>query len=257
MQKEVQFQVWVNSLYCRVIGFWYPEDGSPPHTLVVSSVYRPRQEVSGPTPIAPGQSKIPADFIQQQIRHATYMFANNFGVIEFPSKQVVESYITHQTLNYQLKKEYVVVVETTNGTTTLYDLRNSLNAFTDEELKEIEIPIRLENPKDVTIKDYDKYTYLEKEGTDLQYLTITKVRPILEVDPYINNSQLDEDPTVRFTEEELEANPQLMIDAETVLEEDTLNREILKLYDETITENPESVPTREELLQQMLDKEQK
>ena len=125
-KKTIKIQVWTDNYYCKVIGIWRPheEEGAIPEEpdpnsptkykdetkmnlpkyVVLSSVFEPRSEVLGFNPIAPGQHPIPKDFLEDQTRQISYMFANDIGVFTPPNKQIAAKFIAKETLNYKMIK---------------------------------------------------------------------------------------------------------------------------------------------------------
>jgi len=270
--KNIKIQVWTDNYYCKVIGIWRPheEEGaipeepdpdSPtrykdetkmnlPRYIVLSSVFEPRSEVMGNNPIAPGQHPIPKDFLEDQTRQISYMFANDMGIFTPPSKQIAGKFIARQTLNFKLIKEIEREVRPASGTMTAKDLRDSLNQFTDEELEKIPVLIVGENPKDAMKKDLSKFQYIDKNQEHLedpipQYLTVTKITPVFELDdPYISNSPIGEDHIERSLPPGTEDNPmseEITKGAIELAEEAEMNKDVLETYDEMIAPKEDPV----------------
>jgi hypothetical protein len=210
-KKTIKIQVWTDLFYVRFIAIWRPEEDpnyiSPiddtrsdqekniPYLLVTSAMYKGRSEVIGINPVAPSQHPMPAEFLQQQIRHISYMFANEFGIFQPPSKADANTFISKMTVNYSLVKELIVDVSPATGSTNLKLFRDSLAAYSNDELEKINIMMVGENPNDAYAKKIDDYIYTPINDTLPQYITITKLMNVYNIDdPYINNSILPPDP---------------------------------------------------------------
>ena len=279
--KNITIQVWTDLYYCRVIGIWRPheEDGAIPQTapmedplnpkpvneysesskinlpkyIVLSSVYQPRSEVMGNNPVAPGQHPIPKEFIDDQTRQISYMFANEMGIFTPPTKQISQTFLAKQTLGYKMIKEIKREVTPAQGSMTLKDLRDHLGQFTDEELESMPMLVLGENQKDADKRGLEKYLYSDKQSDEvvtdepiqLQYLTMTKIHPVYELeDPYIKKSPITEDHAEKSLPPGTEEEPMVqegMEQVEDMVAEDDMNRDALEVYDEMMTPKEEIV----------------
>lgn len=204
MSKKIKIQVWTDLYYARFIAIWRPEESDDyvapaidsrssqeinvPVLLVTSSTFQPRNEVMGYNPVAPTQHPMPADFLQQQIRHIAYMFANDFGTFKPSNNSIANSFLAKMTLNYSLVKEFDLNVSPAQGNISLKEFRDSLMAYSDEELKKIKIVTLGEDPQDVLNRGLSSYIYSPKDASGDQFISITKLMPMYPIDPYINNS---------------------------------------------------------------------
>jgi len=285
--KTIKIQVWTDLNYCRVIGIWYPEEpedaidfNDAPYLLVLSSIFEPRTEVMGNNPIAPGQHPIPKDFLEKQIRHISYLFANDFGTFQPYSKGIAKTFLAKQTVSYKKIKEFDMTVTPASGSISLKAFRDSIDQYTEEEQEAIQVMTIGENPQDAHAKDIEDFIHVEKSDNMEQYISITKLTPVYKVDdPYIVKTSLPEDPAFSSLPpgtEDAEASQEFIENVESKKTEDTINRETLKTYD-TLSETPQPVldengdqvldengepvtelkkPTREEVLEALLkDKE--
>lgn len=210
MSKKIKIQVWTDLYYARFIAIWRPEEAEDyvapevdtrsdqeinvPYLLVTSSVFEGRSEVIGANPVAPSQHPMPAEFLEQQTRHISYMFANEFGIFKPATKAIANSFLAKMTVNYKLDKEIEVVVSPANGNITLKDFRDSLVGYTDTELEKIKVMTIGEHPDDAHAKGIEEYIHTPKETTTEQYIAITKLTPVYELnDPYIDKSTITTD----------------------------------------------------------------
>jgi hypothetical protein len=256
--KNITIQVWTDNYYCKVIGIWRPHEEpgaipedtnipqdsvriNLPHYIVLSSVYEPRSEVMGHNPVAPGQHPIPTEFLEDQTRHISYMFANDVGVFKPPTKNHAGSFMARQTMGYKLKKEIKREVRPASGSMNMKQLRDSLNQFSDSELEGMPVMVMGEHPKDIEKRKLDSFLYTAKsdnpeEISIPQYITVTKSIPVYELeDPYINNSPITADHIEKSLPPETEdfpASKELIDGAMAAAETDQLNRESLAMADE-------------------------
>lgn len=248
--KTIKIQVWTDLFYARFIAIWRPEESANyippvndtrsdqekniPFLLVTSSMYQGRNEVIGLNPIAPSQHPMPADFLQQQVRHISYMFANEFGIFQPPSKADANTFLAKMTVNYSLVKEFDLTVSPANGSTNLKLFRDSLSAYSTEELESIQVMMVGENPDDSYAKHIDDFIYTPKNDSLPQYITITKLMDVYNTDPYINNSMLPNDPTVDSIPpgtSEAPLSQNVLNSTNNALANDKAELEILKTYD--------------------------
>lgn len=265
--KNITIQVWTDNYYCRVIGIWRPheEPGATPTTaltpqenakanlpryIVLSSVYEPRIEVLGNNPIAPGQHPIPKEFLDDQTRQISYMFANDMGIFTPPSKQIAATFLAKQTNGYKMKKEIKREVRPANGTMTMKDLRDSLGKYSDEELEAMPVMILGENPKDADKRGLSEFIYTDRNGTPEQpsipqYITVTKITPVYELeDPYISNLPITEDHIEKSLPPGTADEPmsaEVTSGAIALAETDAMNREALAVADEMKEIQPEPI----------------
>ena len=255
--KNITIQVWTDNYYCRLIGIWRPheepdaipeEDTTPinpqsnlPRYIVLSAVYEPRSEVLGNNPVAPGQHPIPKEFLDDQTRQISYMFANDMGIFTPPSKQAAASFIAKQTNGYKMKKEIKREVRPANGTMTMKDLRDSLGKYTDDELEAMPVMILGENPKDADKRGLSEFIYTDRNGTPEQpsipqYITVTKITPVYELeDPYISNLPITEDHIEKSLPPGTADEPmsaEVTSGAIALAETDAMNRDALAVADE-------------------------
>jgi hypothetical protein len=278
--KNITIQVWTDNYYCRIIGIWRPseepgavpetaplpseeirEPGTPaaatminlPRYIVLSSVYEPRREVMGNNPVAPSQHPIPKEFLDDQTRQISYMFANDMGIFTPPTKQAAASFLAQQTVGYKMKKEIKREVRPATGSMTAKDLRDSLNQYTDTELEGMPVMIMGENPKDSAKRGMETYQYIDKSQENLenpipQYITVTKITPVYELeDPYLSISPIDSDIIEKSLPPGTEDAPmsQEGIESVTALaEEMDMNKSVLEVYDEMVA--PKEVPVLDE-----------
>ena len=287
MAKNIKIQVWTDLFYCRVIGIWRPEESSDykapvpdtrseqeknvPYFVVLSSVYQGRQEVIGANPIAPSQHPMPKEFMENQIRHISHMFANEIGIFQPPNKAIANSFLAKQTVNYSLVKEINMTVSTSTGSMSLEELKLSIDNYSIEEQKKIKIMITGEAPQDAYAKDdIDKFIHNEKYFVDNkpkigleQYISVTKLMPIYQVkDPYISNASLPSDinDSLAPGTEDAEMSKTVLGMTQNVILENTIEQETLKTFDamkdalppvgEGVTVTPQ--PTKEEVLIEQL-----
>ncbi len=248
-KKTIKIQVWTDLFYVRFIAIWRPEespdyippenDSRPdqekniPFLLVTSAMYKGRSEVIGLNPIAPSQHPMPSDFLQQQIRHISYMFANQFGIFQPPSKADANSFISKMTVNYSLVKELTVDVSPATGSTNLKLFRDSLMAYSNDELEKINVLMVGENPNDAAAKNIDEFIYTPKNDILPQYISITKLMNVYNIDdPYINNSILpDPADTIPPGTESSPITQGVMNDTITAANNSAAELEMLKTYD--------------------------
>jgi len=269
--KNITIQVWTDNYYCRVIGIWrpheekgaIPDDSTDPtiankqnlpRYIVLSSVYEPRKEVMGNNPVAPGQHPIPKDFLDDQTRQISYMFANEMGIFTPPSKNHAKTFLANQTLGYKMKKEIKREVSPANGSMNMKELRDSLNQYTDEELEAMPVLVAGENKKDNDKRGLAEFLYSDKtapmetektEEPSQHYLTLTKILPVYELeDPYINNLPIGEDHIEKSLPPGTEDAPmsQEGIDSVTALaDENQMNMDALAVADEMAEAEPQPI----------------
>lgn len=278
--KNIRIQILTDLYYARFIAIWRPEeeegyeapDPDPrpeqeqgvPYILITSSMYKGREEVVGPSPVVPSQHPMPAEFMKQQIRHISYMFANEFGIFKPPSKAAAELFLSKMRFGYTINKSIDVVVQPAQGSITLKQLRDSLIGYTDEELEDIKVATIGENPLDAYAKDFGEYIHTPVGDTTKQYISITKLMPVYELqNPYINTSQITQDVIEEIhppgTEGEDMAVEQTEL-AEDALANNNVELEMLKaidaMRDAATTPDPAieipTIPTRDEVQNQVI-----
>jgi len=226
--KTVRIQVWTDLYYVRFIGIWRPEEAEGnepdpndprplqqqnlPWLLVLSAIYKGREEVIGLNPVAPSQHPMPPEFMRRYIRQIAYMFANEYGICKPPSKAHSAIFLDKHTRGYKKVKEIDVQVMSSRGSMNLKELRDHLNGFEDEWLESKQALVIGEHPDDAAKRDLGMYRYTPHENGALitdddgvpildddgeqqytkqpdQYLTITKIINVYELqNPYINKS---------------------------------------------------------------------
>jgi len=245
--KDILIEVWIDNEFCRIIGKYYPED-EPPYLVVNSYMYKARKELEGPTPIAIGLANVPKDFLEKYVRECVYMFQENLGVFQIESKAKSERFLAKQTFGYTKIKEYEVTIGE-EGEMKLYDLKTILEEFNTTDLENLKVQVNLRHPNDAL-----DYQIPSRDPADIsQSITLTKYRDILNIDTYASVVPIPESADTVMTEEEMETNPDKVVAVETNIASVAIEKEVLTLYDKTIEENPDTIPTREELLKSLLD----
>lgn len=269
--KNITIQVWTDNYYCRIIGIWRPHEEpgaipqepdpeSPtkyidetrmnlPRYIVLSSVFEPRQETMGHNPVAPSQHPIPKDFLDDQTRQISYMFANDMGIFTPPTKAAAATFMAQQTVGYKKKKEIKRTVRPASGTMTLKELRQAIDQYTPEEQEKIPVMIMGEHPNDTAKKNIDDFIHNPKSTgngeTIPQYISVTKITPVYVLeDPYINNSPLDSDQIQKSLPPGTEDAP-MSVEATAgtiaAVEENQTNKEVLQTFDEMNEAPPEPI----------------
>lgn len=202
--KKVRIQVWSDIYYAKFIGIWRPEEDLPvdlndtrpsqeqniPYVFVLSTMYKGREEIIGNNPIAPSQHPMPPQVLKKNIRHMCYIFANEIGIFQPPSKAHASMWLDKQTVGFQKFKEFDVVIKPAHGSMTLKDLRDHLNGYDEEWLRKHHAMITAEHPEDAAERDLGKYVYTPLEPIDepQQFITVTKLIKVYEIEnPYLNN----------------------------------------------------------------------
>jgi hypothetical protein len=286
MAKNIKIQLWTDGYYAKTIAIWRPEEEADyvapendtrsdqeinvPYYLVVSSVFEGRSEVVGNNPVAPSQHPMPADFLKQQVRHISYMFANEFGIFKPATKAVAKAWIAKQTVGYNMDKEMEVQVSPAQGSMTLKDFRDSLGAYTDTELEKIQVMTIGENPLDAAAKGISDYIYTPKDTDTQQYISVTKLVSVYEVDnPYIDKGTITpetiENSTIPGTEDAT-ITQEIIATQEAAVAEDATAQETLATFDAMVAETSAVIeadptlatdvvvePTKEEVLQQQIE----
>lgn len=270
MAKNIKIQIWTDGFFCKTIGIWRPEEEPSyiapdtdtrssqeiniPFYLVLSSVFSPRSEVLGNNPIAPSQHPMPRDFLKYQIRHISYMFANDIAIFQPPTKAIAQAWITKQTIGYKLDKEYQVQVSDDTGNMTLKDFKNSLAAFSDTQLEKIKVKTVAENPLDAAAKNLNDYIHIADDDIP-QYISITKLLPVFDIqDPYIPRNILDPDTINNSTIPNTQDHPltqDIIGDQNQFASINSIEFESLKMFDK-IMDAPvrpvDYIPTKEDIL---------
>lgn len=279
--KNIKIQVWTDLYYLRLIGIWRPheeagaipeepsQDSETPYIdatkmnlpryIVLSSVYEPREELMGFNPIATGIHPIPQDFLDDQTRQISYMFANDMGIFTPPTKAAAANFIAKQTNGYNMIKEIDREVRPATGSMSAKELRNSLNQYTDDELENIPVMIVGEHPNDANKRGLSVYEYSDKLTPDIkQYLTVTKLIPVYELenkpvsivpigDDHIENSLA---PGTEISPLSMEVTAGAIALAETT----AINQDVAATFDEMKKESPETPIDRVMILEEMLKK---
>lgn len=308
--KNIKIQIWTDLYYVRTIGIWYPDvadtstldpvepeqlptmdTASPaepndlgittitppketdaPFLIVTASMFTPRAEVLGTTPIARGQSPIPKEDLERLVRNMSYMFANEVNMFQPQTKAHANTFLDKQTMGYKMVKEVPMTVTPVQGSMSLKDLKDSIEQYSEEEQKSIQVINAVEKPETTAGKHIEEFVYGDKTDNQSMYITVTKLHDIYETeDPYIKATQLpDPKEVINSGTEEAPASIEAMEETADAIETDTVEREALETFDgmteesaptadsslpETDSETPE--PTRVEVLEQLLkDKNQ-
>lgn len=237
--KNITIEVWTNSFYSKFIGIWRPEEEewfeqyapgedpradierNVPHILIMSSAFTERPEVIGNNPIAPTQHPMSPFDVRRQVRHMAYMFANYYGVMKMDTIVKADLLLVKERLGFTKVKEYKLTVSPTRGTTpmTLLDLKTQLvKNYTDGQLAAVQVLTVGENFEDMEAKELQGYVHKATgDGANWdQYITITKIANVYEVDdPYLDTyARILKDPTIKYTEMEIEEDPDAMEDVD-------------------------------------------
>lgn len=295
--KEINIQVWIDSTFIRTIGIWYPpiddtntapqeesfnselidsttdtfetqeqvqpdvlpmEKGAP-FIIVTSSMFDPRDETTGVSPIVVGQSSIPKAFLETTIRNMSYLFANEIGMFQPRTKAFADIFLTKQTFSYSLIKEEVMTVTPVQGSQSMKDLGDFINQFSVEEQEKMKVINNTEKPETTAAKHIEEFIFNDKADGQSMYVTVTKLADIYETeDPYINMTQMPENSTDALPPS-LVGTPEgdaIVENAEAVIEADTAERETLEAHDNIVedseSQEDEVKPTREESLEELL-----
>ena len=300
--KEISIQVWIDSTFVRTIGLWYPpiadtkttpvepttdidlidsttntfesepiveeevlpmEKGAP-FIIVSSSMFDPRDETTGLSPIVIGQSNMPKEFVETTIRNMSYLFANEIGMFQPRTKAIADIFLTKQTFSYTLVKEENMTVTPVQGSQSLKDLGDFINQFSLEEQEKIKVINNTEKPSTTASKHIEDFIFADKMDKQAIYVTVTKLADIYETeDPYINMTQMPENSTDSLPPALIDTpeGDAIVANAEAVIEADTAERETLEAHDNIVEEatpteekkTPEAPkPTREEALEELL-----
>lgn len=216
-EKNIKIEVWVDNYYARFIGIWYPEEETKtpppgedlrpeqqrnlPKLVVLTSIFKGRREVIGNNPIVPSQHPMPASFLKEQTRAIAHMFVNDIGVFQPESKAQAFSFLSRMAVGFLKVKEMRLKLIPPKPSMTLFELKNSLTSFTDEQLKKINVAVENENPADVIKRDLESCFFSYNKEPLLQYIKISKLINVHDVaNPYINNSSV---PTLEQAKENL------------------------------------------------------
>lgn len=272
--KNIRIQVWTNLYYAKFIGIWRPEeeagqtpdpdDPRPgqeqnlPWLLVLSAIYKGRQEVIGNSPVAPSQHPMPPDFMKRFVRQISYLFANEYGIFKPPTKSHGAVFLEKQTVGYTKVKEVDVVVQSARGSMNLKELRDHLHGYEDEWLKQKQVLIIGENPDDTAKRQLDQYIYtpheqgvpvLDDDGAPVydangdqvftvqpdQYITITKIIDVYDMqNPYIKKGQVTTETIAESLPpgtEDAEISQDIIEETEEVIAADDAELELLKQID--------------------------
>lgn len=253
--KNITIQIWTDLYYTRTIGIWYPDApeveapafneepstikfNDAPYLIVLSGTFTPRQEVQGFNPIAPGQHPIPKDFLESQIRHMSYLFANEFGIFQPKSKAHAKTFIAKQTVSYKMDKEIELTVSPATGSMSLKDLRDSIDQYTEEEQREIKVITVGEHPKDADAKGIENFIHTQKQDGQRQYISVTKLTPVYEIEnSYIDKTSLPADPAFASLPpgtDEAPLSQDIISGVAEARAEDASNREALETFDRMI-----------------------
>ena len=282
-KKNIKIEVLTDLYYARFIAIWRPEEETDyiapendtrteqqkniPYFLVISSMYSGRQEVVGNSPVVPSQHPIPVDFLKQQVRHISYMFANELGIFQPPSKAHAAAFLSKMRLGYKKIKELNVTVAPAQGSITLKDLKDSLEAYSDNELKAINVMTIGENPIDAYSKNLDDFIHTAPQSTTPQYISITKLTNVYDMaDPYIKVGNLPSVEDISNSYAPGTENETMTIEQMNLTENAIANNEadlaLLKTYDEmteeeqmasdTLVTDTHPIFSKEEVQQQLI-----
>ena len=208
IKKNIRIEVLADLYYARFIAIWRPEEESSytapendtrpesernlPYLLVLNSIYKGREEVVGINPVVPSQHPMPINFLKQQIRHISYIFSNGYGIFQPPTKMHTELFLSKMRLGYTKIKEIDVTVSPSQGSMSLKDFKDSLENFTEDELKNIKVMTSGEHPEDAHSKKLDNFIHTVGDSPPIQqYITVNKLINVYDIqDPYIDNSPL-------------------------------------------------------------------
>jgi hypothetical protein len=253
-ERNIKIEVWVDSYYARFITIWYPEEEKDfalpendtraeqeknlPVMLVTTVMFKGRREVVGNNPIVPSQHPMPAAFLKEQVRGIAYMFSNNIGLFQASSKGQASAFLSRMSVGFNKVKEMRMRVTPPKPTMSLKDLRDSLNGFTDDQLKKIQVASISENPSDVVKRGLDSCIHSVGGEPIPQLITISKIFNVYDVEnPYINNSNL---PTLEQAKEGLvgmAGNPladKSLNETKTAIAKNDMELEMLKTIDKMV-----------------------
>ena len=171
---EVYHQIY----YIKLIGYLYEnEDDNIPFVSINSFIYSPEETYleneSIPTSI---KFKIPENFLKTQIRHLLIRLKERMNVFKISEMKKLENFLKRETLNYSLLKRYTFELKEFEGIINGFELKTFLENYSDNELKNIKIPIKLENYEDTNNKNMTEYLFLNKtDNKTKEYITITKI----------------------------------------------------------------------------------
>jgi len=140
-------------------------------------------------------------------------------------------------------KEIQMNVRPANGSMSLRDLRNSIDQYTEEEQKEIQVMTIGENPIDADAKHIEQFIHSDKiDIQQRQYISVTKLTDVYGIeDPYIKNTQMPEDPAFSSLPPgtaDADMSQEFVSEAEAAIELDNFNRDSLKTFDELAQPTP-------------------
>ena len=252
MKKNIKIEVLADLYYARFIAIWRPEESpnykapendsraetekNVPYILVTSSMYKGRDEVVGINPVVPSQHPMPASFLKQQVRHISYMFANDLGIFKPATKVHANLFLSKMRLGYTKIKEVSVEVSQSQSSITLKDFKDTLDKMTEDQLEAIPIMIIGENPEDAYTKQIDNYIHTMGTTTQ-QYISITKLLNVYDIeDPYIDMSMLPSEEDIGDsyapgTEEEEMTQNQMNLTRNAIVN-NKIEQSILKTFDE-------------------------
>jgi len=262
----IRFQIYNKSFYSMAVGTYYdPNNDNVPFVIVLPSAYKPREEVQGFNPIAPGQHPMPKEHIINQINNITFMFEKRMGMYQAENKARYKAFLAKQTNGYSIVIDQYIKLENIQGSISLLDLKRKLEGYSDETLLKTSVPIIEQNEREVRniYNNVERYKLpIETINDNIQFpefISLTKYGPKLglsDLYPYIKNSPLPENTLERNripgTEDALIVK---ISNQETIkaLSKDEIYRKVLELYDELPKEEKlkDNTTIRNNLLQQL------
>ena len=189
--KNIKIQVWTDVYYAKFIAIWRPEEEpdyvapdpdtrteqekNVPVLLVQNCVYEAKNQMVGNNPVSPNDHPMSQDFLNKQIRHICYCFANDYCVFQPPTKAAAELFLAKMRVGYTLDHEYHIPISMQQGNMCLYDLITSAQQFDTYELKKIKIQVNGKHPHDVV--DMQDFTHTMGKSPP-QFITLTHITPV-------------------------------------------------------------------------------
>jgi hypothetical protein len=178
-------EVYHKLYYIKLVGYLFEnEDDDIPYVTINSLIYNPKEtqlaDENIPTTL---RFIIPEDFLETQIRQLLLRLKDRSNVFKPNNMKLLENYLKRETLHYELLKRYTFELKEIEGLMTGFDLKTYLEEYSDEELKNIKIPIKIENLEDTKLKNMEKYIFVDKETNKTkEYITITKIGETYNID---------------------------------------------------------------------------
>lgn len=256
MTRNIKIEVWTDGYYARFIGIWYPEEEQSfdkpevetrpeqlrnlPALAILTTSFKGRREVVGNNPVVPSQHPMPIEFLKEQTRGIAYMFANDIGIFQPESKAQASTLLSRMAVGFNKVKEMRIKVTPPEHSMTLFDLKNSLANFTDEQLKKIKVVSAVENPLDSAKKGFQSCIHTIGDEILPQFITVTKSLNVYDVEnPYINNSNLPTLDDVKENQPGMEGNPiadKNLESTNNAIGKSEIELEMLKTIDKMVSE---------------------